>query len=152
MAVHFCSACGMEHGEADYVEEPYVEPVIIEVPVEAPIDVDGSDIVAATAVEALRDVAVEALETVAEIHEQEEITEREEAEHDAEVDVIEAIADTVEEVADEPVEAEPDEEVPLADEPIDVAPPPREESVDVKNEGGSSKGRSESAFSRRHRR
>ena len=147
----YCPECGALQGDA-VVEEAYVEPVIVEVPVEAPIDVDGSDIVAATAVEALAEVAIEALETVAEIHEQEEVTEREEAEHDAEVEMELVEAVTEEPVPDEPVETEPEEEVALADEPIDVAPPPREENIDTQKDGNGKAQRSESAFSRRHRR
>ena len=141
---HYCSACGEMHVGVEEIADELVE--------------GGSDEVAVAAIEAVAEVAEHALDAMVEEHRQEEETEQVEAVTEAQTDQVEALADAIEEVAE--AEPEPEEEEELDEiepeeleepsEPIAVAPPPREESADVKKEGGA-KGRPVSAFSRRHR-
>ena len=149
MAEHFCPVCAERHGAEEIV--PVTEPVDIGEP-------EGEDPeVAVAAIEAVAEVAEAALATVTELHAQEEETERLEVVEDAETDrteiVAEVLTDAIEEEPDEPeVHEEPEEtEEPEGTEetgePIAVAPPAREES----GQGGKAPVKQESAFSKRHR-
>ena len=152
MAEHFCPMCGVAHG-GDPVAEEVAEP--------EPVDIgepEGEDPeVAVAAIEAVAEVAEAALATVTELHAQEEETERLEITEDAATDRTEVLADVltdaIEEEPDEPeVHEEPEEDEELegseeTGEPIAVAPPAREES----GQGGKAPVKQESAFSKRHR-
>ena len=149
MAEHFCPICAERHGGDEIV--PVTEPADISEP-------EGENPeVAVAAIEAVAEVAEAALATVTELHAQEEETERLEITEDAATDRTEVLADVltdaIEEEPDEPeVHEEPEEDEELegseeTGEPIAVAPPAREES----GQGGKAPVKQESAFSRRHR-
>ena len=153
MAEHFfCPMCGVAHG-GDPVAEELAEPAQIDIG-----EPEGEDPeVAVAAIEAVAEVAEAALATVTELHAQEEETERLEVVEDAETDrteiVAEVLTDAIEEepgepeVNEEPEENEEPEGAEETGEPIAVAPPPREEAA----QGGKSSVRQQSAFSARHR-